>query len=147
MIVTVDGLKHENKVAEQRKSVPFKVNPADVEIFGDMLLLRRLADNEVTPGGIIVPDMAKKNTPFILCEVLKVGDGMLLPINGKKIAPNYKVGDIAIFMNMTQGKVESSLLFDDNNQYWFISEKSIMFRISKEEWEEKYKSKFFAFGE
>ena len=48
---------------------------------GANVVVKRLASNEVTAGGIVLPDMAKKKPRQ--GRVLSIGDGRLLP-NGRR---------------------------------------------------------------
>jgi chaperonin GroES len=58
--------------------------------FGDRVLVQRLADNNTTKGGIILPDSAKKKTQY----------GTVIAIGDKHTT--CKVGDI-IFMAQYSG--------------------------------------------
>lgn len=57
---------------------------------GDRVLLQRLEMEDVTSGGIIIPDAAKERAQT--CQVIAVGPGRL-DSNGKLIVMNVKAGD------------------------------------------------------
>jgi chaperonin GroES len=61
---------------------------------GDRLVVRPIEREEVTKGGIVLPDTAKEKPQE--GEVLAVGPGRLTE-DGKRIATDIKVGDIVIY--------------------------------------------------
>jgi len=67
----------------------FKLQP-----LGDRLVVRPIEREEVTKGGIFLPDTAKEKPQE--GEVLAVGPGRLSE-DGKRIAMDVKVGDIVIY--------------------------------------------------
>ena len=67
----------------------FKLQP-----LGDRLVVRPIEREEVTKGGIVLPDTAKEKPQE--GEVLAVGPGRLSE-DGKRIAMDVKVGDIVIY--------------------------------------------------
>ncbi|MCF6208022.1 MAG: co-chaperone GroES [Ghiorsea sp.] len=60
----------------------------------DRVIVRRLAEEEKSAGGIIIPDAAKEKP--LQGEILAVGKGKLLD-NGDLRALDVAVGDIVIF--------------------------------------------------
>ena len=60
----------------------------------DRVLVRRIEEDNKTPGGIIIPDTAKEKPQQ--GEVLATGPGGR-DENGKLIAPDVKVGDKVLF--------------------------------------------------
>jgi chaperonin GroES len=60
----------------------------------DRMLVRRIEEKETERGGIIIPDTAKEKP--MQGRVLAVGNGRVLE-NGKKLAPDVKVGDRILF--------------------------------------------------
>jgi chaperonin GroES len=67
----------------------FKLQP-----LGDRLVVRPIEREEVTKGGIVLPDTVKEKPQE--GEVLAVGPGRLSE-DGKRIAMDVKVGDIVIY--------------------------------------------------
>jgi len=60
----------------------------------DRILVRRVAEEEKTKGGIIIPDTAKEKPQE--GEVIAAGNGKVLE-NGTKVALDVKVGDKILF--------------------------------------------------
>jgi chaperonin GroES len=67
----------------------FKLQP-----LGDRLVVRPIEREEVTRGGLVLPDTAKEKPQE--GEVLAVGPGRLSE-DGTRIAMDVKVGDIVIY--------------------------------------------------
>lgn len=61
---------------------------------GDRVIVKRVAGEEKTKGGIIIPDTAKEKPQK--GEVLAVGPGKITE-KGDKIAMDVKVGDTVLF--------------------------------------------------
>jgi chaperonin GroES len=60
----------------------------------DRVIVQRIAEEEVTKGGIIIPDSAKEKPQE--GKVLAVGTGKVLE-NGTKLPMDVKVGDKILF--------------------------------------------------
>lgn len=60
----------------------------------DRILVKRLEEEQVTKGGIIIPDSAKEKP--IKGEVVAAGPGKVVD-DGKQIAMSVKTGDKVIF--------------------------------------------------
>lgn len=77
----------------------------DIRPLGDRLVVKVVAEEEKTQGGIILPDTAKEKPQQ--AEVLAVGPGRVLD-NGKRQAIEIKVGDHILFPKYsgTEIKVE-----------------------------------------
>ena len=63
---------------------------------GEKVVVKRLAAEEMTAGGIILPDMAKDKPAQ--GRVLSVGDGSLLP-DGTRAGHQVSEGDRVLFRN------------------------------------------------
>jgi chaperonin GroES len=61
---------------------------------GDRVIVKPIPKEEVSKGGIVIPDTAKEKPQE--GEVLAVGPGKL-DDNGKRIEPEVKVGDKVIY--------------------------------------------------
>ncbi len=72
---------------------------------GDRVLVKRLEEETVTKGGIIIPDTAKEKP--MKGEIVAVGDGKLGE-DGKRVKPNVKAGELVLFNKYagTEVKVE-----------------------------------------
>ena len=60
----------------------------------DRIIVKRMAEEEMTKGGIIIPDSAKEKP--IEGEVIAVGNGKILD-NGQKTKQDVKAGDKVLF--------------------------------------------------
>jgi chaperonin GroES len=60
----------------------------------DRVIIKRLEEQEISTGGIIIPDTAKEKPQQ--GKVIAVGNGAILP-NGKTVAPQVREGDRVIF--------------------------------------------------
>ena len=65
-----------------------------IKPLADRLVVKPIEKEEVTKGGIVLPDTAKEKPQE--GEVLAVGPGRLSE-DGKRIAMDIKVGDIVIY--------------------------------------------------
>lgn len=60
----------------------------------DKILVKRIEENEITPGGLIIPDTSKEKAQ--VAEVIEVGDGRRL--NDGSLSPlQVKKGDKIFF--------------------------------------------------
>lgn len=84
----------------------------------DRVLLKRLEEQEVKRGGIIIPDTAKEKPQE--AKVMAVGSGKVLE-NGQKLAPEVKVGDRVLF-----GKYSGTEVKVDGEEYLILSERDIL---------------------
>ena len=84
----------------------------------DKVLIKRLAEEEKTAGGIIVPDSAKEKP--LKGEVIAVGKGRVLD-DGKCVPLEVKVGDNVLFGKYSGTEVK----IDSNNDYLVLSESEI----------------------
>ncbi len=82
----------------------FKMQP-----LADRLVVKPIAREEVTKGGIVLPDTAKEKPQE--GEVLAVGPGRMTE-DGKRIPMDLKVGDIVLYSKYggTEIKVEGEEL-------------------------------------
>lgn len=66
----------------------------NIQPMGDRLVVKPIEREEVTRGGIVLPDTAKEKPQE--GEILAVGPGRLSE-DGKRITMDVKVGDIVIY--------------------------------------------------
>ncbi len=80
-----------------------------LEPLADRLVVRPIEKEEVTKGGIVLPDTAREKPQE--GEVLAVGPGRLSE-DGKRIAMDVKIGDIVVYARYggTEIKVEDEEL-------------------------------------
>ena len=84
----------------------------------DRVIVKRLPEEEVTKGGIIIPDSAKEKP--IQGEVVAVGPGKTLD-NGKTVALDVKVGNKVLF-----GKYVGSEVKLDGTEHLILREDEIL---------------------
>jgi chaperonin GroES len=84
----------------------------------DRVLVRRVEQEEKTPGGIIIPDTAKEKP--MEGEVIAIGTGTRLE-DGKIIPLDVKVGDRILFGKWSGTEVKFS-----NQEYLVMKESDIM---------------------
>ncbi len=84
----------------------------------DRLVVKRLPEEEVTKGGIIIPEAAKEKP--IQGEVIAVGTGKLLD-NGQSRSLDVKVGDRVMF-----GKYAGSEIKIDGTEQLILREDEIL---------------------
>ena len=75
----------------------------------DRVLLKRIEEQEVKRGGIIIPDTAKEKPQE--GEVVAIGPGKMTD-DGKRIAMDVKVGDVVVYAKYagTEYKLEDEEL-------------------------------------
>ncbi len=84
----------------------------------DRVVVRPLTQEEVSKGGIVLPDTAKEKPQE--GEVVAVGPGRVLE-NGERLAPEVKVGDRVIYAKY--GGTEIKL---DGEEYLILREADIL---------------------
>src|SRR5208283_293986 len=70
---------------------------------GDRVVVRRVKEDQKTPGGIIIPDTAQEKPQE--GEVIAVGPGAR-DEQGKRIAPEVKQGDFVLFGKWSGSEVK-----------------------------------------
>lgn len=86
---------------------------------GDKIIVKPLEKEEMTKGGIIIPDTADKERPE-QGEVISVGPGRVLD-NGQTAAMNVKAGDKVVFKKYAPDEVKV-----DGTEYLVVSESDII---------------------
>ena len=89
-----------------------------IEPLADRLVVRPIEKEEITKGGIVLPDTAKEKPQE--GEVLAVGPGRLSD-DGKRIAMDVTVGDIVIYAKY--GGTEIKI---DDEELLILSESNIL---------------------
>ena len=89
----------------------------------DRILVRRVAEEEKTKGGIIIPDSAKEKP--IEGEVIAVGNGKVLE-GGKLQALDVKKGDRILF-----GKYAGTEIKIDGVEHLIVREEEVLGVIEK----------------
>lgn len=83
------------------------------------VLMERLAEENKTAGGIIIPDTAKEKP--VRGRVIAVGDGLIE--NGNRIPMSVAVGDVVMFAKWAASLNEVKI---DGNDYVLIKETDIL---------------------
>ncbi|MBU1032968.1 MAG: co-chaperone GroES [Patescibacteria group bacterium] len=86
---------------------------------GDRVIVKPVAEEEVTKSGIILPDTIDKERPE-QGEVISVGPGRLLD-NGTRAPMSVKIGDKVVFKKYSPDEVKI-----EDQEYLVISESDIM---------------------
>lgn len=84
----------------------------------DRVIVQRIEEEEVTKGGIIIPDTAKEKPQE--GKVIAVGPGKVLE-NGTKLTMNVKVGDKILF-----GKYSGTEIKIEGEEYLMMREDDIL---------------------
>lgn len=90
----------------------------NIKPLGDRVVIRPLEREEVTKGGIVLPDTAKEKPQE--GEVMATGDGRILD-NGQKVQLSVKTGDRVIY-----AKYAGTEFKRDDEDYLIVSEKDIL---------------------
>ena len=85
---------------------------------GDRVVVRRVQEDQKTPGGIIIPDTAQEKPQE--GEVVAVGPGAL-DEHGKRVVPEVKAGDFVLF-----GKWSGTEVKLDGQELLIMKESDIM---------------------
>lgn len=93
-----------------------------VKPLGDRVLVEVLEAEEVTKGGIVLPDTAKEKPQQ--GKVVAVGKGKVTD-DGKTVAPEVKAGDVVLY-----GKYSGTELKIDNKNLLMLKEEDILGIIS-----------------
>lgn len=96
----------------------------NIKPLGERVVIKVLAAEEITKGGIFLPDTATKEKPQE-GEVVAVGPGKVLD-NGQRAAMEVKVGDNIIYRKY--GGYEVKL---DGEEYLILGENEIMAIVEK----------------
>ncbi len=84
----------------------------------DRVIVQRIEEEEVTKGGIIIPDSAKEKPQE--GKVIAVGAGKILE-NGTKLTLDVKVGDKILF-----GKYSGTEIKIEGEEYLMMREDDIL---------------------
>ncbi len=84
----------------------------------DRIIVKRLAEEEKTKGGIIIPDNAKEKP--MEGEVIAVGNGKVMA-NGSSVKLEVKAGDRILF-----GKYSGTEIKVDGEEYLMMREEEVL---------------------
>ena len=89
----------------------------------DRIIVKRMAEEEMTKGGIIIPDSAIEKP--MEGKVIAVGNGKVLD-NGQKTKPDVKAGDKVLFSKYAGTEVKI-----DGEEHLIMREDDILGIIEK----------------
>mgnify|MGYP001611628136 FL=1 len=90
--------------------------------FGDRVVIKPVEREDVSPGGILLPDTAKEKPQE--GKVVAVGPGRTAD-DGKRIAMESKVGDLVLY-----SKYAGSEIKEEGEEYLILRENDILAKIS-----------------
>jgi chaperonin GroES len=113
-------------VKQDKKGEPLETNnlsggykmASSIQPLHDRVLIKRIEEPEVAPGGIIIPDTAKEKPQK--GEVIAAGQGKV-NANGKRQPMDVKPGDRVLF-----GKYSGSDVVIDGEDYLIMREDEIL---------------------
>ena len=94
-----------------------------IKPLNDRILVKRVEEETVTKGGLIIPDTAKEKPQR--GEVIAAGPGKMGE-DGKRNPPDVKVGDIVLFAKYAGTEIKI-----DGMEHVFMREDDILGVISK----------------
>ena len=86
---------------------------------GDRVVVRRIKEDQKTPGGIIIPDTAQEKPQE--GEIVSVGPGAIDEKTGKRTPLEVKVGDLVLF-----GKWSGTEVRLDGEELLIMKESDVM---------------------
>ena len=89
----------------------------------DRIIVKRMEEEDMTKGGIIIPDSAKEKP--MEGKVIAVGKGKILD-NGQKTTPDVKAGDKVLFSKYAGTEVKI-----DGEEHLIMREDDILGIIEK----------------
>ncbi len=90
----------------------------NIRPLGDRVVVKRLASEQKTAGGIYIPESAQEKP--MKCEVMAVGTGKLLD-NGKRNHMEVEVGQTILL-----GKYSGTEIKLDGEEYVIVDQREIM---------------------
>lgn len=90
----------------------------NIKPLGDKVVVKALASEEKTKGGIVLPDTAKEKP--LEGEVVAVGSGTVLE-NGQKVPLEVAVGDRVIYSKYAGTEIKI-----DGEEYMIMNEREIL---------------------
>ncbi len=86
----------------------------------DFILIEPLHQEEVTKGGIIIPETAREERTM-KGKVIAVGPGKINEKTGERITPSVKPGQLVIFKKYAPDEIKI-----DDKEYYFVRDEDIM---------------------
>jgi chaperonin GroES len=92
-----------------------------IEPMGDRIVIKSVEQEDVTKGGIFLPDTAKERPQE--GKIIAVGPGRLND-DGKRIPIELKAGDIVIY-----SKFAGTEITEENEDYLILTERDILAKL------------------
>ena len=92
-----------------------------IEPMGDRIVIKAVEQEDVTKGGIYLPDTAKERPQE--GKVIAVGPGRLND-DGQRVPVDLKVGDIVIY-----SKFAGTEITEENEDYLILTERDILAKL------------------
>ena len=89
-----------------------------IKPLGDRVVVKRIEEEPMTKGGIVLPDTAKEKPQK--GKVIAVGTGRVLE-NGQRVPLEVKEGDIVVFAKYGGTEIEI-----DGEEYVILSERDLL---------------------
>lgn len=98
----------------------------DIIPASDVLIVKEINPDTMTPGGLHVPATASDKDSITKGEILRAGPGITTP-SGNLIPHDYKVGDIIVF-----DKFKSLPVRYNSSYYIFVNSTNVLGKVEKE---------------
>ena len=99
--------------------------PRTFEPLGDRVIIKPIEKEEISKGGLVLPDTATKERPQE-GEVIAAGPGRLTE-EGKRLPMELKVGDMVLYAKYAGTEVKNE---DDDDEYLVLRESDILAKVS-----------------
>lgn len=97
------------------------VDGCDLEPLGDMVIIRKLNPETISPGGIIIPDSAQEKSQQ--GEILAVGPGRW-DDRGNRCAMNLSVGDKVLFARYSGVEIKVK-----GQEFLIVKERDVLAKV------------------
>jgi chaperonin GroES len=97
--------------------------PDIFEPLGDRVVIKPLAQEEVTKSGLVLPDTAKEKPQK--GEIIAVGPGRMTD-EGKRIGVDVKVGDKVVYSKYAGTELKEG----EDEEYLILSERDILAKLT-----------------
>lgn len=94
------------------------------EPIADRVVIKPIEAEDVTSGGVILPDISQEET--MMAEVISIGPGAIM-IDGTRCEMQTKVGDVVVYPKFGAKKVEYR-----DGEFFIIKEAEILTILTEE---------------
>lgn len=98
--------------------------------YGDRILLKKLDRDQMTEGGIAIPDSVRRTQTSQMGEIISCGEGKILD-DGTVRKMKFKPGMVVMFSNFAGTVVEGSHI--DGEEFFFINDEDVIAVVDLEE--------------